>query len=388
MTNTLQAALEYHDRGLPITLCPPGGKNPLGEGWSKTRIGLAWQRKTWKKREIERAYDERGDLNVGVLFGAKSRLVDFEVDSPEDEKDFAELWDGCEPAVTPTFTSKRGPHRLFRFNARLEEIGKGTMHYKGLEIKIGAAGKGAQSLLPPSISGGVLRSWKVSLDDCEPASLPKLVIQRLLTANTRRQAPNTETQEIACVSVSLCICVKGVPEAIAATVPGAEGVRHRRLFHFARMLKAIPSLAGADFGTLQPIVREWHRVALPYIDTKEFEVTWSDFMHAWENVKFAAGADPIGAIFEQAIQAPLPAAAEQFEGESVRLLVALCCTLQGLAGDKPFYLDCRTAGRLLGVSHVVAHSLLRLLGRNRVLKVTTPGTRNRATEFRYVAGDK
>ena len=47
---------EYHDQGLPITLCPLGSKSPLGEGWTETRPGKAWQQKQWSKREIDRAF--------------------------------------------------------------------------------------------------------------------------------------------------------------------------------------------------------------------------------------------------------------------------------------------------------------------------------------------
>src|SRR5947208_2504901 len=67
MCEKLEAAREYHRRGLPITLCPVGAKNPLGEGWSESNVGLAWQKKQWTAREIDRAFKLRGDLNVGCL---------------------------------------------------------------------------------------------------------------------------------------------------------------------------------------------------------------------------------------------------------------------------------------------------------------------------------
>ncbi len=143
MSDTRDAAKEYHRLGMPITLCPPGAKNPLGEGWSESSSGLAWQKMKWTLPEIDRAYRVRGELNVGCLWGARSKMIDIEEDSPEAKAAFAELFDGINPPVTPAFKSSRGPHRLFAWHPRFDEIGKATAHFKSLEIKLGAKGKGA-----------------------------------------------------------------------------------------------------------------------------------------------------------------------------------------------------------------------------------------------------
>jgi hypothetical protein len=91
MTERHDAARQYYRIGLPITLCPPGEKKPLGEGWDDKNPGRAWQRKRWDPKEIDRAFKVRGDLNVGILFGPSSGLIDIEEDSREDSRAFAVL---------------------------------------------------------------------------------------------------------------------------------------------------------------------------------------------------------------------------------------------------------------------------------------------------------
>ncbi len=113
MTEARMEAHKLHRMKLPITLCPPGSKKPLGEGWTDSYPGKAWPEKAWTLKEIDRAFRAYGNLNMGVMFGPRSGLIDIEQDSPEDRAAFAELFAGCPPPVTATFQSQRGTHRLF-----------------------------------------------------------------------------------------------------------------------------------------------------------------------------------------------------------------------------------------------------------------------------------
>jgi hypothetical protein len=47
-------------------------------------------------------------------------------------------------------------------------------------------------------------------------------------------------------------------------------------------------------------------------------------------------------------------------------------------------LDCRTAGLILGISHVLAWKWFRLLKRDKVLDCITTGHRGKASEWRYL----
>jgi hypothetical protein len=64
--------------------------------------------------------------------------------------------------------------------------------------------------------------------------------------------------------------------------------------------------------------------------------------------------------------------------------VALCAELQRRAGREPFFLDCRTAGRLLEVSHTEAAGWLYLLRADRFLRVVEKGQRGRASSYQYI----
>ena len=370
MSDALEAARDYRRRGLPITLCPPGAKNPLGEGWTDIYAGKAWQRKEWSIREICRAFRARGELNVGCLWGPRSNIIDIEVDSPADKEALAELFDGSDPPVTPAFQSPRGPHRLFAWNPALDQLGKATVHFNGLEIKIGARGKGAHSLLPPSDSGGVERKWLIPLDECDPAPLPGAVVRRILAIQFT--LPNIPTRRAQTQANPLHVLHDPIEGAIARTLPTRIGERNRRIFDFARELRANYP-ADTPVADLLPHVRRWHSAALPIIGTKPWEETWFDFAVAWSKPMTPAG-DP-------------PKISEQFEQPSLRLLVALCRELQRRAGDGSFFLDCRSAGKLLGVDHVTAWRWLRGLCKVSVLRCESIGRHEtrQANTYRYLA---
>jgi hypothetical protein len=69
------------------------------------------------------------------------------------------------------------------------------------------------------------------------------------------------------------------------------------------------------------------------------------------------------------------------------LLVGLCAELQRVAGDRPFFIGCRSAGKLLGITFQRAAKYLRRLCADGTLVRLTRGTQasGRASEYRYVA---
>ncbi len=122
-------------------------------------------------------------------------------------------------------------------------------------------------------------------------------------------------------------------------------------------------------------------MALPYIGTKQFDETWLDFNTAWENVRGHQPArDPSTISICGALSKPLPSAAEQYESPSLRSLVGLCRELQAQRGPQSLFSGLPVpAGRLLGISHVLANKWLRQLERDKVLK----GCQMRYPELRY-----
>jgi hypothetical protein len=180
-----------------------------------------------------------------------------------------------------------------------------------------------------------------------------------------------------------------IERAISDTQPEQEGQRHRKLFDLCRSLKAIPSVVKAKRSTLRPIVKEWHRRALATIRTKEFSATWADFLDAWKRVKYPAGHGRIDRAFKNAMKRKPPRRAARLYPDEPKmiLLAALCRVLQHRAGDKDFFLDCRTVGRLFDVSHKTAWKMLRVLCADRILKLRKSGSlaRHLANQYRCVA---
>ncbi|NOY42535.1 MAG: hypothetical protein GXP26_11955 [Planctomycetes bacterium] len=168
-TPVLDQALSLHERGIPLTLCRE----------NKRPIGKDWQHQEYDADTIESEFDNDPDLSIGIVLGARSGIVDFEGDDDSSEADILELFDGNIPK-TPSFRSRRGIHRLFAWDQSLDRIGSAVTKFKTVEVRLGANGKAAHSLVPPSMTDGVEREWIVSFEDCEPAEIPESVLRKLM----------------------------------------------------------------------------------------------------------------------------------------------------------------------------------------------------------------
>jgi hypothetical protein len=178
-------------------------------------------------------------------------------------------------------------------------------------------------------------------------------------------------------------------EAIARSQPAGVGERHRRIFDLARSLKALPYLTDAHANALEGIIRNWHRKALNVIGTKSWKITWKDFRDAWERVKIPMGSGPLEEALRAAVAAPMPQSVIGFKDAPTRRLPALCAKLQALAGDRSFFLACRTAERLCGFTNQMTPARrLKLLVESGVLKLVSRGSTGaelrRAAEYRYL----
>jgi hypothetical protein len=72
----------------------------------------------------------------------------------------------------------------------------------------------------------------------------------------------------------------GVPPS---TLPAQAGQRNRCLFELARYLRGrIPQATREE---LRALVMTWHDLALPVIGTKDFAITWADFLNGWAKVQ-------------------------------------------------------------------------------------------------------
>jgi hypothetical protein len=177
-----------------------------------------------------------------------------------------------------------------------------------------------------------------------------------------------------------------VEQAIERTLPTRAGERYPKVFELARELKALPRLTDAEPLALRPVVKEWHRRALPVIRTKAFDVTYSDFLRGWKRVKIPAGSGPLEAAMERARKEELPPEARNFDDPKVRLLVALCRQLHRTAGGAVWFLACRSAGKLLGIHYKTAWRWLVYLEDVGLLERVSTGNlkTKKANEYRYL----
>ena len=201
----------------------------------------------------------------------------------------------------------------------------------------------------------------------------------MLTQPTHATQATTH-QRIACANSDQLLFIQ---IAINQTLPTGYGQRNRRIFDFARKLRAVLDEA-SDPETLRPFVEDWHRAALVNIRTKDFLETWQDFLVAWENVRL-----PARRLLESVKNA---AVVDQFTlGQGDTNLDNVAKVFRSAArsrGDgQTFYMDYRTVASCVGLSPVAALTSGVKLVAMKVLIIVENGTigmRGKATVWRWV----
>jgi hypothetical protein len=177
-----------------------------------------------------------------------------------------------------------------------------------------------------------------------------------------------------------------VVEAISKSLPSGPGQRTKRIFEFARRLKAIPGLDRSR-AALARYIQEWHRRALPKINTKEFAATETAFYTSWINATIPLSDEGAWGWLQDWLTLPEP---DWFRHWSFpprgKKLLRVCMALQEASGAKPFYLSANRAGDVIGTDWKTAHALLKSLVSARVLQIVTHGTRpdRKPTAYRYI----
>lgn len=399
----LNVALHYHTRGWSLIPIMAGTKNQPCCKWTP------YQSKPADETQLRKWFANGSGDNMAIILGTVSGGLacrDFDIQEAYDR------WAGDHPdlaGMLPTVATARGRHVYFRAApADLRFVDLPDGEYRG--------DSGHYCLLPPSLHpDGPIYRWLIPLPDGEMPFVADVRAAGLLPSHVTESTESTESTEITeeYRAIKRGVCVEKAPTpsncpvlsvlsvtsgekddeidlAILETIPSGIGRRNRQVFELARALKAIPRLADAPVDAMRPHVRQWHKIGLDrgVIGTEPFEETWIDFLHAWPKVKFPRGKEPMIAILERAKHSPPPAVAQNYEGDGLRLLVAICRELQNASGNKPFYLACRTAAALLDLGEngfVTAWRWLSLLVHDGVIDEVERGQRGkrRASRFRY-----
>ncbi len=398
----------------------------LSRGWSVLPIANKKKPaiKTWKPLQRERPNQSDFDhwfkptaygasvVGLGIILGEVSGgLIVRDFDDPG----AYEAWKAQFPefaATLPTVQTGRGYHVYARVpGCKTRKLSDGELRAEGSYV-----------VAPPSIhASGIEYTWIVPLPDGEiPIVDEGLILEEV--SSGRHKSHNAiwreslELPETPATPLSHELPVShsnpeslgsleahaglGDPEpleplvygtevdefvhnAIQASLPRGVGKRNDAIFDFARRLKAHPELVGYDGLQLRTAMEWWFKAACRIIGTKDWDESWSDFLHAWDNVRTPFG-ESMQVVLEKAKMAPNPECAAQFDGEPTKLLIRLCRELQHRSGEKPFFLDCRSAGEAIGTNKDSAHKRLRLLMKMSVLERVTKGHTGRASEFRYI----
>ncbi len=376
-TTLLDAAMDYAGRGLAVVpMVFDNGKKRCPVRWTK------YQTLQPTGKTLGRWFEDGKYPALAVVLGAVSGHLacrDFDVEDAyrawaEEFPDLAER--------LPTVRTGRGYHVYF--TAKILKI----QHYTDGELR----GEKCLCCLPPSRHpAGQGYDWVVALPDGE---LPE--IKPAESGLIGEPVQQKRTEENRCIQKqtdanrsNLSAGDEGESEAIKAaiqaTLPTGPRKRNGQVFQLARALKGIPSLANKDPQSLIHIVQRWHSLALPYINTKEFDVTLIDFLYGWPRVHTPMRANLMEDAMKAAKVKPIPNL--PYDTQYMRDLAALCRELQGIVGDGPFFLSTRTAGRLLGVDHTTAwRGLFFLEADGWIATVEKGGTATsprKATRFRY-----
>lgn len=380
-------ALYYHRKGINVVKVYYKGKCPPKDGeWEKY--------KTERVREAQ-YYEWFGPgtsySNISAISGPISgglTALDF------DSEELYEYWKQKYPEYVnlPTSKSGRGYHIFFR--STLTKDDTSTFN----EIHIKAAGLVS---LPPSMhKSGVRYEWiiplpervdqlplidpynwnldKVTEDTEEPEDLED-------TDDTERHRSHRGGSEnwLDYLDSEL---KKEVENAIEHTLPQKQGQRNDAVFPLCQWLKALPELRNLPAKELKPIVKEWHKRAYPVIGTKNFTVTWADFIHAWPRVKWPKGDVMLSQAVKKALEGKtvLPEI-DEYDTEEARLLLKVCYELQQGMGDSPFFLASRKAGGIIGLSHRAAFKLLEMFVADGKLELVQTHTTRKAPRYRYIA---
>jgi len=166
----------------------------------------------------------------------------------------------------------------------------------------------------------------------------------------KHSCPTEETEETEVTEVtesnpsvsSVCTENLVIPSYL---IPSSYGQRNKKLFELARWLKGVRPKS--DRKMQEEIVRYWHQISLPNIQTKDFESTWLDFKYGLEKVEHPYGLR-LAKILETKVEFDTRFGLEIYGSRGIELF-RICLTLQVHEGTyRPFFLSSRKAADLIG----------------------------------------
>ena len=409
MNNAREAAREYIGRGWPVVPLPPRQKAAMIDGWAKLYRALGWRiipaghgpdrkRPSHRCKWAEYRLREPTDAELARWFGKDGKSVPAVIlgepsgglacrDFDHEDDYFAWTLDHPELAKSmAAVETGRGFHVYF-----ILTDGELFRDYGDGELRGDA---GHYCILPPAVhKSGKVYKWLVEPDE---RSLRRFTLAEATHAGLipdsqgqQGEAQRNPMSSVSSVSSVPSVSLASLPTAdreavllaIEATAPTGTGERNRRIFDFARKLKAIGSLADRAAQELREIVKAWHTRALPNIATRDFADTWGDFLGGWDKIRQPANGEFMNTTFERAKASPCATGHD----EAQDILAAFCRELQKAVGDEPFFLSVRDAAEPFGHDEKWGLRRLRVLEAEGWIVCVERGSAQtqRATRFKY-----
>ena len=161
---------------------------------------------------------------------------------------------------------------------------------------------------------------------------------------------------------------------------------NKYILPFCQYLKGIDELSELSATELKPILKSWCEKSKPFIGSKPFGKIRADFAYFWKRVKYSKGNDKLKKAVAKALEATyIPPIAIEYNSLGMALLVKVCIELQLIQGQEPFWLSCRSAAGIVGVSPMTICRWMELFIDDKLLEIAEPHTTKKATRYRFIA---
>lgn len=197
--------------------------------------------------------------------------------------------------------------------------------------------------------------------------------------------PSDPTQSLLCKPLE-SYSVKSISEAVELCIPSGPRRNNQALFRLARSLLSLEQSATVGLNDKQAAFEEWYgrTKALGFLrSTQSREHYLIEFMNAIKDAKKPLGETPVMAAWKRTQGEPLPKEANNFTTNAPRQLIGLCYQLEKSSNGQPWFLSCRDAGKLLGISHTLAAEWLSRFVAFGFLIIADAGTTHKATRYRF-----
>jgi len=386
----LEAALNYRNFGLSVI--------PIAKRGNGKQPAISWKPyQTTLPTEAElREWFARGDLNgLAIVFGQASGDVccrDF------DSKTTYQKWAMEQPDLAktlPTVKTKRGYHVYFRTGAQInvKYVFEGEIHSRN-----------SYCLAPPSLHPeGVNYEWIIPLTTENLLTIEKPIKVFSMEQDVTEGIEGIEvtdgtkgTEKIEGIKDDRSGIIKGgklnqdeIAAIVKLVLPQNSHGNHVSLFNLARAVKGKEKHQGVTFteDLLKEIFASWFKQNANLRPGQSHGDYYLEFLDAYEHAIYVPGQEPFIAAWNKAKQSTTPAIVKRHyaDNEEMQLLVKLCCELQRLSGDRPFFLPFSKVQQQFNLENrVIAGRRLQDLQRRKIIKLENAHTATRARRYRYL----